>query len=516
MLSSVGELKSNNGLTLNENLNTFETKLKSYLPNANVYLTSSIAGDGVSGSSNGISANAEFSFPSDVALSEDETVLFVVDSKNNAIRKIDLTTRNVSTVVTLNSFGWSTPQGIAIDVNGYIYISDLHRITMMDRTEYVTVIAGSSSGGLVDGTGGESGVARFNIPKGIAIQMDTEGYASYLYVSDFNNAKIRRIRLHDSYVSTIASVSKVWGIVLDAANSCLYAVSSTATGVIHQISIIENNTTIPYLYSSSVLAGGSSQGSTDGSLLSSTFYNPTGIAMDSHRNVYISDSYQTYSSATYTTTYQHSIRRISLTFANVSTMSGKAACTRAPCFADGNPSTAKFMNPQGIAAMKSGNFIYVADYNNYRIRSVGCSQNFTEGVFSTACYATVSPTHSPTIPAPSSIPTTAYPSSRPTKSSGPTSTPSAYDVTVNMHTEAYVSTEFVGSSGYFAMIVLVTFFLLVALLLSICWSELPCVKKATKTNSSLIKGGLSNIAGHQEMAIATSTNNGSKGSYATI
>jgi streptogramin lyase len=87
--------------------------------------------------------------------------------------------------------------------------------------------------------------------------------------------------------------------------------------------------------------------------LQAKFNYPTGVAVDAAGNVYVADG------------NNHRIRKISPTGA-VSTLAGDGSNS----FADNtNPLLAKFSNPTGAAVDAAGN-VYVADYNNNRIRKI--------------------------------------------------------------------------------------------------------------------------------------------------
>lgn len=119
---------------------------------------------------------------------------------------------------TADSARFFQPQGIAINKNGVIYITETGNSTIdrivLDNTAGVTKryafnVAGHASGaGFLDGTGTQ---ALFNGPNGIAVQTTAAG--DYLYVADTANAVVRKIDLTTASfpVTTVIGTTGVTG-----------------------------------------------------------------------------------------------------------------------------------------------------------------------------------------------------------------------------------------------------------------------------------------------------------------
>ncbi|MFD2144896.1 hypothetical protein [Mucilaginibacter antarcticus] len=90
---------------------------------------------------------------------------------------------------------FGAPRGIARDLSGNLYITDVHRVRKISTSAEVTTIAGSDNEGSVDGKGA---AAQFGALDGIAV--DTAGN---IYVSDRRYYNIRKIR-PDGTVTTLA------------------------------------------------------------------------------------------------------------------------------------------------------------------------------------------------------------------------------------------------------------------------------------------------------------------------
>lgn len=102
----------------------------------------------------------------------------------------------------------------------------------------------------------------------------------------------------------------------------------------------------------SLVAGTGAQGSQDGPALQATFFWPYGIAIDKEDNLYIADR------------SNHLIRKIDAATGMVSTIAGSSSG-----FAEGNGAQARFNQPTDVAVADDGS-VYVADYNNSRIRRI--------------------------------------------------------------------------------------------------------------------------------------------------
>lgn len=163
---------------------------------------------GTLGSVDGKGAAARFASPYGIA--SDGSNLYVADSGNRTIRKIEIATGSVSTLAgaagvsgSTNGLGsaarFSEPRGITSD--GYnLYVSDAGNNTIRKiviGSGEVSTLAGSPSslGGSADGVGS---AARFDYPSGLA----SDGI--YLYVCDTSNRAIRKITIATGAVTTIA------------------------------------------------------------------------------------------------------------------------------------------------------------------------------------------------------------------------------------------------------------------------------------------------------------------------
>ena len=154
---------------------------------------STLAG-GSRGFADGVAASAMFNQPYSVAVDGTGNV-YVADTRNHRIRKIDRT-GNVSTLAGNGVFGFADgaassamfywPESITVDNTGTVYVADTrnHRIREIDKTGYVSTLTGGTRGL----AGGHKNSARFNYPRGIAVDN-----AGAVYVADADNHRVRKI-----------------------------------------------------------------------------------------------------------------------------------------------------------------------------------------------------------------------------------------------------------------------------------------------------------------------------------
>lgn len=164
------------------------------------------AGNGQPGDVDGNGENASFFEPWGLC-STPEGIVYVADTKNNKIRRIDAD-RNVTTVAGTGNFGttdgiaqfatFGDPTGIEIAPDGSIYVADhlTHIIRKISTTNQVSTIAGSPfTPGDSEGFGNS---AQFYRPYGLEI--DNEGN---ILVADEWNHKIKHVT-PEGMVTTVA------------------------------------------------------------------------------------------------------------------------------------------------------------------------------------------------------------------------------------------------------------------------------------------------------------------------
>lgn len=268
---------------------------------------------------------------------------------------------------TLKEARFRTPEGIAIDTSGNLYITEYwnNTVRIIGVDGRVTTLAGHPDEiGSTDGHGQD---ARFNRPHGLAVVAD-----GTIFVCDMKNHTIRKIDI-DGKVSTIAGKAGVTGTrdgkALESSFNQPEDVVVNSKGVLYVAD--SYNFTIREISLNGIVstfAGMPGQpGATDGIGPKARFNMPIGIAVDGNDNLYVADS--TYDGKE---NGNCTIRKITPD-GQVSTIAGKPNIAGK---VDGPGMEARFNRPVGIAVSKNGT-IYIADTEADLIRKIDVHGNVT-------------------------------------------------------------------------------------------------------------------------------------------
>ena len=311
------------------------------------------------GSADGTGSAAQFENPAGVAVDPLGNV-YVADLANNTIRKV--TPAGVVTTIagtpayagyadgTGSAAQFHNPFGVAVDSTGNIYVADTGNsaIRKITSSGVVTHLAGSNTFG-VGSADGVGSAALFDTPEGIAVDN-----AGTIYVADTYNSTIRKVT-PAGVVTTFAGTAGVMGIVDGTGSAAQFyrptgiAIDSAGNIYVTDLDTIREITPAGVVTTIAGTPGISLYA--DGTGSAALFNYPWGVAVDSTGNVYVADN------------GDNTIRKIT-SGGVVTTIAGTAGTTGS---ADGTGSAALFRFPQGIAVDNAGN-LYVADGGNDTIR----------------------------------------------------------------------------------------------------------------------------------------------------
>jgi len=272
------------------------------------------------------------------------------------------------------------PYGLAIDKNGNLFIADFYnnRIRRVDAmTHDITTVAGSGDpvfGGTYGGDGGAATIAHLNGPQGVAV--DANGN---LFITDTFNGIVRRVDANTQVITLYAGggtstgcgtgsplaagFQNPVGIAVDANENVF--ISDQTLQVVCEVNASQTIST----YAGTLNTHGTpGQANGDGGpAASAQFYYPSGLATDATGNLYIADS------------GEPRIRKVDTTTNHIITsIAGTGLiCTNAqePACGDGGAATSAALDyPQGVF-VDSNNNIVIADSNNMRVRVVASGTN---------------------------------------------------------------------------------------------------------------------------------------------
>jgi hypothetical protein len=322
---------------------------------------------GSSGSTDGTGSAALFSNPT--GATTDGTYVYLADTGNSTIRRLTIGTNVVTTLAgsagqtgVANGAGtdarFNGPTGLTTD-GSFLYICDtgnsaIRRLNLTTPYQVDTLAGLALNPGYLDGSGTS---ARFRNPQGITYD------GTYLYVADTGNNAIRRLKASGQDVITLAgqtsglpgyadgyfpfvAFNTPTGLTTDG--TFLY-ICDTANQLIRWLQLSGNANGYPV----GTLAGTAGvAGSTDAVGTAARFNGPQEVTTDGSW-LYVSD------------TGNDTVRTVTIGSGQVATLAGSAGN---PGSVDGTGSVARFKALTGITS--GGAQLFVADSGNELIRQV--------------------------------------------------------------------------------------------------------------------------------------------------
>ena len=260
---------------------------------------------------------------------------------------------------------FNNPSGTAVDGAGNVYVADYQNNTIRKITPAGVVTTLAGLGGVAGTNNGTGTAARFNQPYGLAV----DG-AGNVYVADSFNQTIRKVTAQ-GVVSTLAGLAGVAGTNNGTGSAARFnEPAAVALDAVTNLFVADYlNNTIRKVTQAGVVTTMAGQagvsGTNNGTGKAAQFYHPTGLAMDSLTNLYVTD----YVSST--------IRKVTPAGV-VTTIAGSPYQTAS---ADGTNGAARFYGPIGLARDGAGT-LFVADSVNGTIRTLTLiGTNWVVGTF---------------------------------------------------------------------------------------------------------------------------------------
>jgi hypothetical protein len=305
-----------------------------------------------SGDRDGLGSAARFDVPWGVA-SDGTASIFVVDSRNVTVRRVDIATGFVTTLMSNQAHAYLLGPypltGVASDGAGNLFVADPgDNLILKVRidTGDVGILAG-----YLGGPGGTDGVlpdAKFDSPSGVA-----SDDAGNLLVTDSGNHTLRKVAIATGAVTTLAGLADHSGSTDGTGAAARFnSPSGLARDGVGNLFVADSgNHTIRKV----VIATGAvstlvgfpgDMGSTDGTGNAARFNSLGGVATDGAGNLFVAD------------TGNHTIRKVVIATGVVTTVIGSPGNDSVIL----GPLPASLSSPRGLAFGPTGD-LYITDEN---------------------------------------------------------------------------------------------------------------------------------------------------------
>lgn len=375
MLATIASLNSPQSVAIDINGNIFiadtsNNRVRKIDANTNIITT--IAGNGVAAfdGDNGVASNASLDTPTSVAIDKQGNI-FIADSGNNRIRRVDRVTNIITTVVGNGRSDFSGdsgpalqaslsfPIGIFLDDKNNLLIADSfnNRIRKVDSsTGNIASIAGT---GDADYNGDNILATRASLNFPSFATMDSLGN---IFISDTDNSRVRKIDINTGMISTVAGNGQDSATTdnIPAINSTVRPTEAIADGFGNLFIADQDNNRIRRVDAktgliTTIAGNGKANFDGDGSVATSAVFMPVEIALDNDGNLLIADRLTS------------QVRKVDFNTGIVTSMAG---CPEIDCpLGDGAAATKAKLSPLDIAVDKQGN-IFIADGDANRVRQI--------------------------------------------------------------------------------------------------------------------------------------------------
>jgi len=348
-------------------------------------LINTIAGGG-SGGDGGLATRAILAGPNNLALDASGNQ-YIADVANQRIRRVDAKSGKITTVAGIGigiysgdngpatKAGIRNPQGLTVDASGNLFIADSSNnvIRRVDATtQTITTYAGMFGSFCFPptdpcGDGGPATSASFNFPSSVAVDK-----AGNLFIVDDGDNRVRRVDAVTQVITTVAGDGNVCPLSTEPCGDEGPATSAQLNGPFGMAVDSKGNLLIvdsgdnrvrrvdasTQIITTVAFNGEPAFNGDGGPAVDASMWGPLAIAVDPSGNFFVGGG------------YDEVVQRIDAKTGTVTTVAGDASQPLTFGFhGDGGPATKAILGNIGVAVDGSGN-LYIGDTGNQRIRHV--------------------------------------------------------------------------------------------------------------------------------------------------
>ena len=190
----------------------------------------------------GIPANfSKLNSPQAICIDNNNNFLYICDTYNNRVRRVDLVTDIISNFAGTGVMGFggdggfasgaslNLPTAVAVDSIGDVYIADsgnnrIRKVSVIGASGRISTVAGNGAAGY-GGDGMPAVLTRLNNPTGVAVDM-----AGNMYIADSNNNRIRLVKPNGiiSTFTIIPPTEKINKVIITPTQDIAYSTSLTS------------------------------------------------------------------------------------------------------------------------------------------------------------------------------------------------------------------------------------------------------------------------------------------------
>ena len=212
-----------------------------------------------------------------------------------------------------------SPAGVAADAAGNLFIADTgnHRVRRVDAaTGVITTVAGTGTFGYA-GDGGPATSAALAIPSAVAVDA-----AGNLFIADAGNSRVRRVDAATGVITTVAGTGApgyggdggpATGAALNDPSGWRWTPRATCSSPTRATSRVRRVDAATGVITTVAGTGAAGYGGDGGPATAAALNYPAGVAVDAAGNLFIAD------------TYNHRVRRVDAATGVITTVAGTGA-----------------------------------------------------------------------------------------------------------------------------------------------------------------------------------------------